>query len=100
MKLEVGRVYVLVDEGTPKFKSDAKLNRLVRLVRVHANQPYDIEKCDVEGFYIDGEVSVILPKFVDASVLKPASEKQRVMFNRKYSEMVREFEDKEKEMIL
>ena len=89
MKIEVGRVYVLLDEHDTYFdpRNDGK-PQLVKLIVVdgfHGEKP----------LYVAGVESTggILHQHVEVTQLKPASEKQRVACNRAYFREVRKIKD-------
>ena len=85
MKLEEGRVYVLLDEYDTYF--DTRHDGKPQLVKLLTEDGHHEGK----PLYVAGVESTggILPQHVDATQLKPASEKQRVVCNREYFREVR-----------
>lgn len=88
MKLEVGRVYVMLDsDGAFKSPFTEKKPVLVKVTKlpdlgyvyVLGLEPYD---------------GLPLEQGIPVCGLKPASEKQRVIFNREYNKVVHNFKEK------
>ena len=87
MKLEVGRIYVLVDESITHFEGASEYRRLVKLVEVSHYSKY-VHCVEVEGFCCDSTIDMITTQMVDARSLKPASEKQRAVYNKKKKDIL------------
>lgn len=84
MKLEVGRIYVLLDEAISNFKGDSEYRRLVKLVDLPEFSFYG----EVEGFCCNDTIEMIATQTVDVSSLKPASQKQCAAYNKKKKDIL------------
>lgn len=84
MKLEVGRVYVLVDEKLSFFEGDSEYRRLVKLL----DFPQFAYHREVEGFCCDSMIEMVTTQTINVNSLKPASEKQRAMYNKKKKDIL------------
>lgn len=93
MKLEINRVYVLVNgEDAFNLYEPGKKPLLVKLIG------FPDEDGVAPVLAIEDRDGLPLRQYVAVNGLKPATEKQRVMFNREYRKIVSDFKKKEKEM--
>lgn len=90
MKLEVGRIYVLVNEEISHFKGDVQYRRLVKLVGASDFEGFQ----EVEGFCCDETVDMMTIQTVETCSLKPASEKQLAIYNNKKKEILAKKEER------
>lgn len=93
MKLEVGRVYVLLDDeyAFNMYKPGEK-PLLVKLTG------FADEDGNVPVLAIEDRDGLPLRQYVAVDGLKPATEKQRTLFNHEYRNVVNDFKKKGKEM--
>lgn len=84
MKLENGRVYVLVNEEISHFKGDPEYRILVKLVGASDFEGFQ----EVEGFCCDENVDMMTIQTVETCSLKPASEKQLAIYNKKKKDIL------------
>lgn len=96
MKIEVGRVYVLIN-GEGAFESRESTNKplAVKATR-HGMYPFTmIDYAEVVG--LEDYDGLPLAQRVYGFQLKPASEKQRVAFNREYFKVLNGYKAMRKE---
>lgn len=89
MKLESGRVYVLLDDDLAFDTPLAKRKPLLVKV-ISASKLLTEHNVSVVGLEEDG---IPLSQYASIKGLKPASEKQRVLFNREYNKVVHNFKE-------
>lgn len=94
MKVETGRVYVLLDDelafNTPLLKRKPLLVKVINASKLLTERDVLVVGLEEDG--------LPLGQYASISGLKPASEQQRVMFNREYYKVVREFKEKGRKM--
>lgn len=96
MKVETGRVYMLLDDNSAFMRRSEK-NKPLLVKVIDASDLLMESNVLVVGFLKEGDTP--LDQYVSIKGLKPASEKQRVAFNREYYKVVREFKEKGRPML-